>query len=291
MGGGFGAGGVDFLAVLCRFLGEGGDFVRGGVEVYHHDFAGFEVVRVERAGADRGGDIVPAVIVQGALHAWGAEKLEDILPRALADLNLSEARGEDDLAAGVDGLATGGDKHGGCRYDGESNKREAIMFFHWLKHYGKVRSGATDVVDDIFARARAASPKIFEGDSTVEPERQAKFEYMCPWVAAALLGRDEAGAKAVLEVMIDRLEIGLREGGVGDMKVGVHVRKYAAALHGRVRRYMSLMDSGDWKGLEAALGEHGVEKALAASLRNAGGRGEIEKVLPKPKKGLQVGAN
>jgi hypothetical protein len=141
------------------------------------------------------------------------------------------------------------------------------LFFHWLKHYGKRRSGATDVVNSIFAAAAKASPKIFGGDSTIEPERQAKFEYVCPWVAMALLDKDEAEAKLVLEAMIDRLEIGLREGGVGDMKVGVQVRKYAAALHGRVRRYMTLMSLRDWDGLAVALGEHGVDGKLVAPFK------------------------
>lgn len=264
VGSGGGAGGVDFLAILRCFVGEGGDFVGGGVEVDDDDFPRLKLIGVEGGAGDSGGDVVPAVVVKGALGAGRAEELEDILTRGLADLDLREARGEDDLTTGVDGFAACGDNR--CRQD-KTEQRESKMFFHWLKHYGKGRGGATEVVDDIFARAVAASPAVFEGDSTKEPERQAKFEHVCPWVALALVNKDEAEAKRILEEMVDRLEIGLREGGVGDMKVGVHVRKYVAALHGRVRRYATLMDGGDWEGLAVALGEHGVDGAVVKELK------------------------
>lgn len=143
------------------------------------------------------------------------------------------------------------------------------MFFHWLKLYGKRAGDATGTIDTVFADAAAAYPAIFAGDSSKEPERQAKFEYMSPWLALALLEKSEAESRKLLEVMVDRLEVGLREGGVGDMKVGVHVRKYAAALHGRVRRYASLLERKDWDGLALALGEHGVDTGLAAKLKAA----------------------
>lgn len=94
---------------------------------------------------------------------------------------------------------------------------------------------------------------------------------MCPWAGLALFKMSDAETRTlgrgVMEELVDRLEIGLREGGVGDMKVGVHVRKYAAALHGRVRRYAKLLDTQDWDGLEKALGEHGVGKQVATELQ------------------------
>ena len=144
------------------------------------------------------------------------------------------------------------------------------MIFHWLKLYGKRAGDATGTVDGVFATAAAAYPAIFEGDSSVEPERQAKFEYMAPWLAYALLDKTEAESRRILEVMVDRLEVGLREGGVGDMKVGVHVRKYAAALHGRVRRYATLLSAKDWDGLGVALDEHGVDRELVKKLEVRG---------------------
>lgn len=158
------------------------------------------------------------------------------------------------------------------------------MLFHWLRDYGKGRSGATDVVNQIFAMAKESSPEVFEGDSTIEPQRQAKFEFMCPWAAVALLDKDDATARKVMEELVDRLEIGLREGGVGDMKVGVHVRKYAAALHGRIRRYASLIDVQDWDTLGDALKEHGVNGGIVTSIRSRIEAGGAEKSKPKPKK-------
>ncbi len=141
------------------------------------------------------------------------------------------------------------------------------MFFHWLKLYGKRGRDATGTIDKVFADAAAAYPEVFAGDSQLEPVRQAKFEYMCPWLAKEMMDKPEAECRAILEAMVDRLEIGLREGGVGDMKVGVQVRKYTAALHGRVRRYASLMDRKDWDGLAAALGEHSVDARLVSKLK------------------------
>src|SRR5690606_6597558 len=94
-----------------------------------------------------------------------------------------------------------------------------------------------------------------------------KFEHMCPWAALHLMKLDGHDARDAMETLLDRMEVGLREGGVGDMAVGKHMRTYGAALHGRVRRYASLMERGDWAGLEAALGEHGVGAGVVADLR------------------------
>ncbi|PZP39181.1 MAG: hypothetical protein DI585_05005, partial [Pseudomonas fluorescens] len=136
------------------------------------------------------------------------------------------------------------------------------MFFHWLKVYGKPSGRATadaspnasQVVDGAFANAKASTPDIFNLPSTHEPSQQAKFEHVCAWLALEFVNlEDDRKARAVVEEMVDRLEIGLREAGVSDMKVGVHVRKYASALHGRVRRYATLLQEGNQLALSKAL--------------------------------------
>ncbi len=145
------------------------------------------------------------------------------------------------------------------------------MLFHWLRDYGKGKRRATAVVDGIFADAHAASEAIFEADSRHEPSQQAKFEHMCPWAALHLMRVEGVAARNLMETLLDRMEVGLREGGVGDMAVGKRMRKYGAALHGRVRRYASLMERDDWAGLETALAEHGIERGVASKLKAKAG--------------------
>lgn len=104
-------------------------------------------------------------------------------------------------------------------------------------------------------------PGIFAGNSRDEPVRQAKFEYMCAFLAAALVGVGGKARRAILEEMIDRLEIGLREAGVSDIKVGKEVRTYAAAMNGRLERYIPLIENEKWTDLELALESHGLQCA------------------------------
>lgn len=102
-GGGF-FDGLEGLAVGLGFFLQAADGAGGGVEVDNNHFAGLEVVGFEGFGAHGAGDVVPAVVVHGALGAGAAEELEDFIPRGLAGLDLCEARGQDDLAVGVDGF-------------------------------------------------------------------------------------------------------------------------------------------------------------------------------------------
>ncbi|TKW61571.1 MAG: hypothetical protein DI628_02805 [Blastochloris viridis] len=141
------------------------------------------------------------------------------------------------------------------------------MIFHWLKLYGKHERRATAVVDVAFANAKAASPAVFEGDSTLDDVRKAKFEHACPWLALELTGADPRMTRNVVEVMIDRIEVGLREASVGDMKVGREVRSYASALNGRLQRYVPLIEQQDWQELAVAVAEHGIEPSLVQQLK------------------------
>lgn len=144
------------------------------------------------------------------------------------------------------------------------------MVFHRLGVYGGGRAKATadanTAVDAIFAAARGASPAIFGQSSAKADARQAKFEHLCPWVALALGGMAENEARLLLEALIDRLEVGLREAGVGDMRVGKEVRAFAGALNGRVQRYGPLISARKWDDLGGAMAEHGVDKKLAQEL-------------------------
>lgn len=146
------------------------------------------------------------------------------------------------------------------------------MLFHWFKHYGKQAPGATAVVDSVFTKARAAAPAVFAADSFQDTARKAKFEHMCPFLAqalAALPAGQGAQRRAILEAMIDRIEIGLREGAVSDMRVGNEVRTYAAALNGRMQRYVPLLEAQNWPELTTAMAEHGVGAPVAKALQQS----------------------
>ena len=141
------------------------------------------------------------------------------------------------------------------------------MIFHWLKLYGKPQRRATAVIDRVFTRAKQASAEVFEGDSTVDDIRKAKFEHACPWLALELIAADPRTTRTVVEAMIDRIEVGLREASVGDMKVGREVRAYASALNGRLQRYVPLIRQGDWQELATAMAGHGIAASLVQQLK------------------------
>lgn len=156
------------------------------------------------------------------------------------------------------------------------------MFFHWLRVYASAGDSATASaharVDDVFARACAASPAVFAADSRVEALRLAKFEHLCPW-AALLMPVEKLEKRAFLEVLVERFDIGLREAGVGDLSVGRKVRVLAGALHGRLQRYGPLLEARKWPEMAQALAEHGVEERVVEALRRVAGQKTAKKGL------------
>jgi hypothetical protein len=143
------------------------------------------------------------------------------------------------------------------------------MLFHglrgylarWLPARGS-HATATAFVDRAFAVAQAQAPVLWAADSRQEPARQAKFEHLCV-VLAQEFGRLDAGLQQmVLEEVIDRLDIGLREAGVGDMAVGKHVRAFAGALHGRLVAYTALLREGKVKEFNDLAKSHGVGEVV-----------------------------
>lgn len=129
-------------------------------------------------------------------------------------------------------------------------------------------------VDAAFMQAKTHNPAVFAASSQHEPERQRKFEHVCAWFAAYWPHIPAAERRRVLEALIDRLEIGLREASVGDLLVGRQIQAMAAAAHGRLQRYGPLLLGENPEPLAAALGEHGVAPELAEMLREP---------LPRPR--------
>ncbi|NBX86650.1 MAG: hypothetical protein EBQ80_05410 [Proteobacteria bacterium] len=147
---------------------------------------------------------------------------------------------------------------------------------HDAKDYASAGQSATaqsaivapeDVVNRAFALAQAAAPAVFAADSQQEVARQAKFSHACVALALLLRGMAEKPRLRVIEAMIDRLDVGLREAAVGDMSVGKHIRVLAGALNGRLLRYKPLIDKGDWQGLATAAAEHGITPATVQNLK------------------------
>ncbi len=139
------------------------------------------------------------------------------------------------------------------------------MGFHdWLGYVGRLVRARGDappvspLVDDAFADARRRWPAIWAADSRNEPARQAKFECLCLCLAETMAPLDVKMQQRVLEEVVDRLDIGLREAGVGDMTVGKEVRAYAGALHGRLLAYMPLIKNEKFDEIKAVAARHGV---------------------------------
>jgi hypothetical protein len=134
-------------------------------------------------------------------------------------------------------------------------------------------NGVAGMVDSIFVDAKAAAPAIFSLPSNTKINRNAKLEHLIPFLALQTLHTTPHQSRAVLEEFLDRLDIGLREAGVGEMKVGVEIRTYAAALNGRLQRYKPLMEAADWPNLATALAEHGVSATVAKNLQKSLAKG------------------
>lgn len=123
---------------------------------------------------------------------------------------------------------------------------------------------AESVLDTTIAAARKGNPKLWAASSANIPTRQAKFEELCLHLARHMPPLSQPRARrAVLEAAITRLEIGLREAGVGDLGVAREIRTLAAALHGRLKLYENCIINHDIKALITAALAHGITPAVA----------------------------
>jgi hypothetical protein len=118
---------------------------------------------------------------------------------------------------------------------------------------------AEAVIDAAFRKAQANHAKLWGQNSAHIPTRQAKFEEFCLYLAATLPPVSQPKARrAVLEAAIERLDIGLREAGVGDTSFSREIRTIAAALHGRLQAYEKFIISQDLAALQRVALSHGI---------------------------------
>lgn len=150
----------------------------------------------------------------------------------------------------------------------------------------KATGGATEkALDAIFAQAAALNPKLWAQSSADTPTRQAKFERfalaLAVYMARASLTPNQR--RDVLEGAIERLAIGLREAGVGDMAVSKEIRTLAGALHGRLKIYENLILNNIKADFIKAVHHHSIPKpeAVAAWESAAKAPSPTSKAAPK----------
>jgi cytochrome b pre-mRNA-processing protein 3 len=106
--------------------------------------------------------------------------------------------------------------------------------------------------------ARHAFAGRFAADKTAEDDKTARFEAIALpmtvalWLLKASPAHAEVAQRAH-DAMFDDFDAALREYGVGDLSVGKHVKKYAAAFYGRLTAYTPAYDTADAAALAEAL--------------------------------------
>lgn len=156
------------------------------------------------------------------------------------------------------------------------------MFFHLRQVYSglierasvsmgwrprtRVRPDVADrlesLLDAVFQLARETAPEIFAEKMPSEIRQKERFALVMPFVAMAIVRLDEAEVRqALVERLINRLEVGLREAGVGDIGVSHRMRAMAGTINGRLQRYVPLMAAENRDELRAVLAEHKVPHA------------------------------
>jgi hypothetical protein len=232
-------------------------------------------MRLEGLFADHTVDVIPAVVVHRALGAGGAEQAHNLILGGYAGLNLRQRARQQHLAVGIERFGAAACqrcKHKACGdnhfAEGWGMHRNLLSLLQWAVAYLGLAPMATGnatekALDAIFAQAAALNPKLWAKDSGDIPTRQAKFERFA-LVFAGYLARARltpAQRREVLEAAIERLAIGLREAGVGDMAVSKEIRAMAGALHGRLKIYENTIQNNDKKLFLKALSQHKIPTA------------------------------
>jgi len=142
------------------------------------------------------------------------------------------------------------------------------MLHKLLRYVGLAQPASTPLavatLNAAFAAAQAGNPQLWGKPSQHIPTRQAKFAEFCLHLASRL-PTPAASRRAVLEAAIDRLEIGLREAGVGDLAVAKEIRTLAATLHGRLQVYEKHIKNQNYRQFYAAARRHGVAAGSVAA--------------------------
>lgn len=154
------------------------------------------------------------------------------------------------------------------------------MFILW-RNWRENRRQARQLVEDALAEARA--PHWYT-DYAVPDSFDGRFE-MAVLCLFCRLYQSPARSQAAFNAFFRRMELSLREMGIGDMGVPRHMKRMMTGYNGRIRAYWDAVDRADSGALISALKRNvygttpdtlpeKVENLAGLVLERSGGTGE-----------------
>lgn len=148
------------------------------------------------------------------------------------------------------------------------------MLFQWLKSKALRRKSAQDLYQAALTQSR--QPEFYDGMGVADT-MDGRFDLLSLHVILLIerlntLGRPGRKlGQSLFDSMFKRMELDLREMGIGDLGVPKHMQKMMKAFNGRAHAYQAAMASGDAGALEEAIAKN--------IYRNAGAPGPQAKAL------------
>ncbi len=125
---------------------------------------------------------------------------------------------------------------------------ENVMIFQWLKHKSLRRQAAEGLYQAALRQSRCPD---FYTQLGVPDTTDGHFNLLCLHIALFIDRLNEGGrdgraqGQALFDAMFRRMELDLREMGVGDLGVPKHMKRMMKAFNGRAHAYRNAMISGD----------------------------------------------
>lgn len=131
-----------------------------------------------------------------------------------------------------------------------------MMLFQWFKHKSRRQAIAQGLYQAALAQSRCPDfyAKLGVADTT-----DGHFDMLSLHISLLInrlndFGKDgQRQGQALFDAMFRRMELDLREMGVGDLGVPKHMKRMMTAFHGRAKTYHEILKQGDVPVLEAAL--------------------------------------
>jgi cytochrome b pre-mRNA-processing protein 3 len=133
------------------------------------------------------------------------------------------------------------------------------MLFRWIKHKALRRKNAKELYQAALTQSRQAG---FYANMGVADTMDGRFDMLCVHIILIVerlngLGRDGAKlGQAVFDAMFKRMDLDLREMGIGDLGVPKHMKKMMKAFNGRRQAYYEAMEKQDIIALENAVAKN-----------------------------------
>ena len=147
-----------------------------------------------------------------------------------------------------------------------------MMIFQWLKQKSRRRAIAQAVYQDVLEQSRQAG---FYADCTVPDNTDGHFDLLCLHVFLVMNRLNDFGAEgraqaqALFDAMFRRMELDLREMGVGDLGVPKHMKRMMKGFNGRAHAYRDALTQDSQTALELAVARniYHVETTDSAGVR------------------------